>query len=162
MSESLYESNPLLSLEQVEVLLPSQLQESQRQRAEALLMMVEQILVARYGSRLSTKWEAVSHIVAGFAASVIARKLAKVNEMAESESAGPFSVRWRAESASGGLFLPNELSVLDSLFGRGGTRTVRTPAPDKIRRLNRMTHLDQSHVVSIAGIPVEVADVYEW
>lgn len=151
----------LLSLELVEPLLPSPLSDAQKPRAEALIALLEQVLLARYGERLGVKWPTVSSIVAGLVAAVVGRKLAKVNELAVSESAGPFSVNWGAGSSGGELFLAAELRLLDSAIGgRGGTRTVRTAAPDGIRYGNRLTSRElggYSPDVTIGGVHVS-----EW
>lgn len=157
------ELSPSLSLEQVEPLLAKPLSDDQRPRAEALVDVFTSLLQARYGQALSLKWESVSRIVAALVASGVSRKLAKVNELATQESAGPFSVSWSSDSTSGSWFLPGELSWLDQVLGKGGTRSVRTPAPDAIRRLNRMTRFDApSGTVTLGGIEVETNDVYPW
>lgn len=71
----------------------------------------------------------------------ITRRLAKRNQMARREGAGPFSVEWDQNSTRGTWFLPDELAELDDLFGKAGTRTYRTPAPNGVRYSNRMAAL---------------------
>lgn len=154
---------PSLSLEQVEPLLASPLSESQRPRAEALVEAFVTLLQARYGDRLTDSWDRLHGFVAALVAAGVSRKLAKVNELASQETAGPFSVSWSKASTDGAWFLPGELGQLDSLLGKGGTRSVRTPAPDAVRRLNRLSERDLlGKPVTLAGYPVEDGHVYEW
>lgn len=99
------------------------------------------ILSMRYGRKLDALTEerrlAIAPALQLIIASALDRRRAKKNLLAEQESAGPFSVRWAKSSTSGSWFLPDELMDLDRMFGVGGSRTYRTPAPDAIRFVAR-------------------------
>lgn len=141
-------------------LLGRPLPESEEPRVQAQIDAMMAVLAARYGDRLSGRWDAASPLVMLVLAKAVNRLLSKQNEMAESESAGPFSVRWGSASTTGDLFLAGELTSLDVVLGRGGTRTVRTRAPDGQRFGNVLSNLDLSPVSAetVAGIEVEPYD----
>lgn len=104
----------------------------------ARLRAMSALLQARYG----TIRKAHAPVVLSIMGAAISRRLAKRNQMARSEGAGPFRVDWDAASTRATFFLPEELAELDDLMGLGGARTYRTPAPDGVRYASRMVPLD--------------------
>lgn len=122
--------SPSLTLADVQPLLGRPLSAAEQSRAEAFIAAMMALLTGRYGDALAARWEALKPLVAAYVAAAAERRLAKVNQAAESEASGPFSVRWSSSSSSGAWFLPAELADLDGLFGKGGSRTYRTQAPD--------------------------------
>ena len=143
---------PSLTLAEVEPLLSRPLSAAERLRAEAFIAAMMALLVGRYGDSLAARWEAVRPLVVAYVASAIDRRLAKANQAAESETSGPFSVRWSSASSSGAWFLPAELADLDRLFGKGGSRTYRTQAPDAQWVPGRFTRRDVPVGLSVGGI----------
>ncbi len=143
---------PSLTLAEVEPLLSRPLSDAERPRAEAFVAAMMALLVGRYGDSLTARWEAVRPLVVAYVAAAIDRRLAKANQAAESETSGPFSVRWSSASSSGAWFLPAELADLDRLFGKGGSRTYRTQAPDAQWVPNRFTRRDVPLGLSVGGI----------
>lgn len=121
---------PALTIADIEPLMGRPLSAAERLRTEAFIEAMMALLVGRYGDSLTARWEAVRPLVVAYVAAAIDRRLAKANQAAESETSGPFSVRWSSASSSGAWFLPAELADLDGLFGKGGSRTYRTQAPD--------------------------------
>lgn len=131
-----------VSLEDVRPYLGRSLTAAETTRAEAMVAAMAALLTARYGGRVAAYQERTQQdlmpLVHSYIAASVERKLAKKNQLADSENAGPFSVRWNTASSRGGWFLPEELAELDGLLGMGGTRTYRTPAPDAQRFINRL------------------------
>jgi len=117
-----------LTLAMIEPLLAQPLSEGQKPRAEAWLAAIDTVLSVRYGVKLA---EMTSYFSV-FAADAVQRRLDKKNQLADSEGAGPFTVRWNAASTRGGWFLAGELAEMDDAAGLGGVRTYRTPAPDGV------------------------------
>ena len=144
--------NPSLPLSDVEPLLARPLTATERPRSEAFVAAMMALLVGRYGDSLTARWEAVQPLVVAYVAASIDRRLAKANQAAESETSGPFSVRWSSASSSGAWFLPAELADLDRLFGKGGSRTYRTQAPDAQWVPGRFTRRDVPLGLSVGGI----------
>lgn len=150
--------NPSLPLSDVEPLLARPLTATERPRAEAFVAAMLALLSGRYGDALASRWESVQPLVVAYVAAAIDRRFAKVNTLAESETNGPFSVRWSSASTTGAWFLDAELADLDRLFGRGGSRTYRTPAPDAIRSLNPLSVEDLAR----DSMPVGVEYAHHW
>ncbi len=144
--------NPSLPLSDVEPLLARPLTATERPRAEAFLAAMLALLAGRYGDALASRWEAVKPLVVAYVAASIDRRFAKVNTLAESETSGPFSVRWSSASTTGAWFLDAELADLDRLFGKGGSRTYRTQAPDAQWVYNRFLRRDVPVAPSVGGI----------
>lgn len=144
--------NPSLPLSDVEPLLARPLTATERPRAEAFVAAMMALLTGRYGAALASRWDAVEPLVVAYVAAAIDRRFAKVNTLAESETSGPFSVRWSSSSTTGAWFLDAELADLDRLFGKGGSRTYRTPAPDEQRTLNMLRRHEVPTGASVAGI----------
>lgn len=89
-------------------------------------------------------------------ADAIQRRLDKGQQLVDSETSGPFSVRWNAKSNSAAWFLPEELAEMDDLAGLGGARSYRTPAPDGIRFNNRLRSIPDTYGLSeIANETIE-------
>lgn len=123
-----------VQLNDVEPLLSRALQESERPRTEAAVAMMWSILSARYSlESLEDPNESLVSTVRLIIASALDRRLTKPNAFIAQETAGPFSVRWSSDATTGGWFLPSELADLDRVFGGGGTRSYRTPAPAGVR-----------------------------
>lgn len=150
--------NPSLPLSDVEPLLVRPLTAKTRPRAEAFVAAMLALLSGRYGDALASRWESVQPLVLAYVAAAIDRRFAKVNTLAESETNGPFSVRWSSSSTTGAWFLDAELADLDRLFGKGGSRTYRTPAPDEIRALNPLTVQDLVR----GSLPAGVEYAHHW
>lgn len=144
--------NPNLPLSVVEPLLARPLTATERPRAEAFVAAMMTLLAGRYGNALASRWESVEPLVVAYAAAAIDRRFAKVNTLAESETSGPFSVRWSSASTTGAWFLDAELADLDRLFGKGGSRTYRTPAPDEQRTLNMFRRHEIPAYQAVTGI----------
>lgn len=129
-------------LSEIAPLLSRSLTEAETPRAEASVAAMWGILSARYGRRLECmpvgQFEGFMAAARATVAAALERRLAKKNQQAVQESAGPFSVRWHDASVKGGWFLPEELAELDGAAGVRGTRSYRTPAPAAVRRANRM------------------------
>lgn len=123
-----------VSLENVRPYLGRSLSPAEATRAESMVAAMSALLTARYGDRVAAYQERTGGdlfpLIDSYVAAAVERRLAKKNQMAGRESAGPFRVEWDPASSRGGWFLPEELAELDGLLGRGGTRTYRTPAPD--------------------------------
>lgn len=143
---------PSLTLAEVEPLLSRPLSDAERPRAEAFVAAMMALLVGRYGDSLAARWEVVKPLVVAYVAAAIDRRLAKPNQAAESETSGPFSVRWSSASSSGAWFLPAELADLDRLFGKGGSRTYRTQAPDAQWVPNRFLRREVPMAPTVGGI----------
>lgn len=143
---------PELSTEDVAPLLNRPLTDVERLRAEAFIAAMLALLAGRYGDALASRWEAVKPLVVAYVAASIDRRFAKVNTLAESETSGPFSVRWSSASTTGAWFLDAELADLDRLFGKGGSRTYRTPAPDEQRMLNMLRRHEIPTYQAVTGI----------
>lgn len=126
-----------VSLEDVQPYLGKSLSPAETTRAEAMVAAMAALLTARYGNRVGAYQTRTGSdlmpLIDSYIAASIERRLAKKNQLADSENAGPFSVKWNSASSRGGWFLPDELAELDGLLGMGGTRTYRTPAPDNQR-----------------------------
>lgn len=119
----------IISPEMIEPLLARPLNDAEKLRVSGWLLGIESYLVSRYGPEafdLSIDFFLV------FVADAIQRRLDKKNQLAEQESAGPFSVRWSSASSKGGWFLPGELADMDDTLGLGSVRTYRTPAPSGV------------------------------
>ena len=116
----------LMTLAQVEPLLARPLNDAEKPRVSSWINAIEAFLVMRYGEAKVA--ELLDYLLV-FVADSIQRRLDKKNQMAEQESAGPFSVRWSSASSKGGWFLPGELADMDDAAGLGSVRTYRTPAP---------------------------------
>lgn len=144
--------NPSLPLSDVEPLLARPLTAAERPRAEAFVAAMMALLSGRYGDALASRWESVEPLVVAYVAAAIDRRFAKVNTLAESETSGPFSVRWSSASTTGAWFLDAELGDLDRLFGKGGSRTYRTPAPDEQRMLNMLRRHEIPAYQAVTGI----------
>lgn len=144
--------NPSLPLSDVEPLLARPLTATERPRAEAFVAAMMALLAGRYGDALASRWEGVRPLVVAYVAAAIDRRFAKVNTLAESETSGPFSVRWSSASTTGAWFLDAELGDLDRLFGKGGSRTYRTPAPDEQRMLNMLRRHEIPTYQAVTGI----------
>lgn len=129
-----------VSLADVQPYLGRSLTSTETTRAESMVAAMAALLTARYGTRVAAYQERTGTdllpLFRSYIAAAIERKLAKKNQLADSENAGPFAVRWNTASSRGGWFLPEELAELDGLLGMGGTRTYRTPAPDNQRYAN--------------------------
>jgi hypothetical protein len=129
-----------VSLEDVRPYLGRSLSETETTRAESMVAAMAALLSARYGTRVGDyqmrTGSDLMPLIDSYVAAAVERKLGKRNQLADSENAGPFSVRWNAASSRGGWFLSEELAELDGLLGMGGTRTYRTPAPDAQRFAN--------------------------
>ena len=110
--------NPSLPLSDVEPLLARPLTAAERPRAEAFVAAMMALLSGRYGDALASRWGSVEPLVVAYVAAAIDRRFAKVNTLAESETSGPFSVRWSSASTTGAWFLDAELGDLDRLFGK--------------------------------------------
>lgn len=134
--------NPDITWEDVRPLLPQPVPPEGEALVAAYVDAMAALLRLRYPAATVDQWEAARPLVLVYVAAAVSRRLAKTNEMATSEQSGPFSVRWAASSTEGGLFLGNELADLDKAFGKGGTRSYRTPAPDEQRYLNRLKRSD--------------------
>lgn len=119
----------MLTLERIEPLLARPLNAVEKPRVSAWIGAIEAFLSQRY--TVAKVAEMVDYFTVS-AADAIQRRLAKPNQMADSESAGPFSVRWNSASARGGWFLAPELAEMDDTAGIGGTRTYRTQAPSGV------------------------------
>lgn len=144
--------NPSLPLSDVEPLLARPLTAAERPRAEAFVAAMMALLSGRYGDALASRWESVEPLVVAYVAAAIDRRFAKVNTLAESETSGPFSVRWSSASTTGAWFLDAELGDLDRLFGKGGSRTYRTQAPDAQWVPGRFTRRDVPLGLYVGGI----------
>lgn len=120
---------PIMTLEQVEPLLARPLSDAEKPRVSGWILGIESYLVSRYGAEVFA--ESVGFFLV-FVADAIQRRLDKKNQLAEQESAGPFSVRWSSASSKGGWFLPGELADMDDTLGLGSVRTYRTPAPSGV------------------------------
>lgn len=143
---------PSLVLADIEPLLARPLSAAERPRAEAFIAAMMALLVGRYGDSLTARWEALAPLVTAYVAAAIDRRFAKANQAAESETSGPFSVRWASSSSTGSWFLAAELADLDGLFGKGGSRTYRTQAPDAQWVLNRFRLTEIPARSNVAGI----------
>lgn len=132
--------------------------EAPRKRAEARIQSMLTLLAGRYRATWAARFKEARPTVADYIAAALDRRAIKANPMAESETSGPFNVRWTSESTRGSWFLAAELADLDRLFGKGGSRTVRTPAPDTVRKLNRLPASELLHGPMPAG--VELA--HDW
>lgn len=106
---------------------------------DAWLEALTALFRARYGDRITDENRV---LLVTTAATAVQRRLAKRNQQASREGAGPFSIQWDSASSSGGWFLPAEIKELDAAMGLGGTRTYRTPVPDTIRYTNRLRPVD--------------------
>ena len=124
-------------------------------RAEAYEAAAVALLRARYGTKFEERLLDAGPLFDAVIASAVARRLQQQSNGMESQTSGPFTVRYSSAISGGNWFLPGELRDLDAVFGRGGSRTYRTPAPDAQRRLNRMPPRRDGGVVTLAGYPVE-------
>lgn len=144
---------PTLTLDDIEDLLASPpAGEAARRQAEARILAMVTLLAGRYRATWAARFEQAKPLLVAYVAAALDRRAAKSNPMAESETAGPFTVRWASETSNGTWFLAAELADLDLIFGRGGTRTVRTPAPDEIRALNRLRMSEIPEETAVSGI----------
>lgn len=121
-----------LELQDVSPLLARTLKPTEVPRVTGWVAALRVLLSARYRDQIPAGSEPFFHVQV---ADAIQRRLDKPRQMVESESAGPFSVRWGNLRA---WFGPEDLAEMDSVAGFGGARTYRTPAPDSQRFNNRM------------------------
>lgn len=121
-----------LSLQDVSPLLARTLKPTEVPRVTGWIAALRVLLSARYRDQIPAGSEPFFHVQV---ADAIQRRLDKPRQMVESESAGPFSVRWGSLKS---WFSREDLEEMDSVAGFGGARTYRTPAPDAIRFNNRM------------------------
>lgn len=130
-----------LTMEKVQPFLPP-LSATQTEKVNAWLPVLQLLLNARYGDRITT--QAVDGIPANeplfvaTAADAIDRRLVRPNGLIDQQSIGPASVRYNPRANLAAWFLPEELAQLDGATGSGSIRSKRTPAPDGIRFQNRM------------------------
>lgn len=147
------QEQPSLNLSDVEDLLERPpAGEAPKKRAEARIKSMLTLLAGRYRATWAARFEEAKPVVADYIAAALDRRAVKANPMAESEGAGPFTVRWASETTKGSWFLAAELADLDRIFGKGGTRTVRTPAPDAIRTLNRLQLREMNRDPGVSGV----------
>lgn len=106
------------------------LRESDAARVDAWLTAIGAYLANRYGDSITA---ALEPVFVDYAAEAVGRRLAKRQQQLKGQATGPSSAQWTDQSARGGWFLPEELEQMDSLTGRGGVRSVRTPVHDAIR-----------------------------
>lgn len=119
-----------LTLTEVTPFLPNQLSGTNERRAKAWLSAMEVKITARYGSHIDVD---LQPIFLGYCADAIERRLYRPSGMIDAQTTGPFSVKYNARATLGGWFLPEEIADMDSVTGKGGMRTMRTPAPDGVR-----------------------------
>ncbi|WP_279063652.1 hypothetical protein [Dermabacter hominis] len=124
-------------------------------RAEAYAAAATALLRARYGAKFEERLGDSGPFFDAVIASAVARRMQQSPSGIESQTSGPFSVRYSGAISGGNWFLPGELRDLDAIFGHGGSRTYRTPAPDAQRRLNRMNRREVGVAGSLGGYPVE-------
>lgn len=120
----------LVTLDKVAPFLPP-LTPDQRTRVEAWLEVLEALFDHRYGDDGIPA--SVQPMFFSIVADAVKRRLDRPNQTVLRENAGPFGVTYDPASSKGGWFLPAEWQQMDAYCGRGGTRSVRTPAPDGIR-----------------------------
>lgn len=126
-----------LSLEAVQTYLQTPIPTQHQPRANAYLATIQAILTNRYGDLITATVE--PFFIDKAAAALKARfEREGINTTVESQGAGAFNVRYNQRSQKGTWFTDAELAEMDQMVGKGGTRTYRTPAPDEIRRMNRM------------------------
>jgi len=125
-----------LTMNLVEPFLPP-LKESQQERVEAWLSVLQVILNARYGAGITQEPDGGNEpMFLSAAADAIERRLARPG-MVLQQNIGPAGVRYDPRATLARWFLPEQLDELDAVAGFGGVRSVRTPAPDAIRYGNR-------------------------
>lgn len=88
------------------------------------------------------KLDRLRSFVTGYIVDALKRRLTNPTPAVVREGAGPFSVTYSEHFARGGFFLPEEIADLNRVLGKSGTRSHRTPAPEAITRLNRMSFLE--------------------
>jgi hypothetical protein len=108
---------------------------AQTAKVTAWTTAIEAWLTHRYGDRIT---EAVEPMFVSYAADAILRRLQRENKTVAQQNIGPAGVRYTDKSALGGWFWPEEIASMDGTAGRGGIRSVRTPAPDAVRFGNRV------------------------
>ena len=127
-----------LTLPKVTPFLPT-LTTAQTTKVTAWLTAISVSLTARYGDRIT---EALEPMFLSYTADAVLRRLQRENKTVAQQNIGPAGVRYTDKSGLGGWFWPEELADMDATAGRGGIRSVRTPAPDAVRFGNRVTAFD--------------------
>jgi hypothetical protein len=102
------------------------LKSSQESTAEAWLPVLDLLLNARYGDRITDDNEAAFFSAE---ADAIRNRLDRPGNVLQ-QSVGPASVRYTDRAGMLTWFSSDALDQLDQLCGIGGTTTVRMPAPD--------------------------------
>ena len=127
-----------LTLMKMDPFLP-QMTADQRSKVVAWIPVLQLLLNARYGDRITTEPIGGNEVAfVSAAADAVSRRLTKPSALVDSQAIGPANVRYNQRAHLAKWFLPEELSELDGLAGLSSIRTVRTPAPDAIRFGNRM------------------------
>lgn len=113
------------------------LKSSETRRVEAWLPVLQVLLNARYGSKITQEPDGGNDVVfVAAAAEAIERRLDR-RGMVLQENIGPAGARYDPRATLSTWFLPEELDQMDELTGLGGIRSHRTPAPDAVRFVNR-------------------------
>jgi hypothetical protein len=131
-----------LTIAKVQEFLPS-LTPPEKASVTAWLTAINARFTQRYGARITL---ALEPVFVSYAADAVKRRLDKQRtgggQMIESQTTGPFGVRFSARASLGGWFLPEEVSDMDETVGMGGIQTHRMAAPDGIRYGNLSRHHD--------------------
>lgn len=120
-----------IALEDVADLLPAPIPAAREAEVEGWVKAMSAWLLVRYTNapRGTPQVEAARRDVAlARVAGAIARRIERTPLMVQ-QTAGPFSGRWSERAATDAWFMPEVVEELDAVFGVGGTRTYRTPAP---------------------------------
>lgn len=121
---------------------PNPLPQNKKTLVNAWAPVLALLLTKRYGESITDTGDAATEpVFVSSAASAIQRRLDKPNQMINAQSVNGASATYNASLLA--WFDPAELSELDSFAGKGGIRTVRTPAPDRIRYGNLTTRMPE-------------------
>lgn len=146
-----------VSLDAVRPHLPRTLTTAETARANAWVQAMNVLVTAQYGRKvddhMTRTGQDIMPLIHSYVANAIERRLSKKNRMADAEGSGPFSVRWNSRSGLFNWFMPEEIAELNSVLGTTGTRTYRTPAPDKIIRAASGGYVIPTG--EIGGVPLE-------
>jgi hypothetical protein len=119
-----------LNLEELKPFLPT-LDADEETRVTAWIPVLTLLLDRRYSAQITDETRV---LFVSAAADALERRLGKPRGLIDQEGAGPFTTRYNPRAALSRWFLPEELDQLDDACGLGGgTRSVRTPAPDAVR-----------------------------
>ena len=128
-----------ITLEDVQGQLPAPIPEARKAEVEAWCKAMSGWLLVRYAAAPPARAEveaARRDVTVARVAGAIARRLERSSLMIQ-QGAGPFSGRWADRAATEAWFMPEVIAELDALYGHGGTRTYRTPAPRETWAGNR-------------------------